>query len=306
MSALLSAMPPRILSLEPFTPHTLEHLTQARVFPSPLPEPAYAKMLKEYESLDDVSVHEMVYDSDGLKITGLVAMPSQATGAHPVLIYNRGGSREYGKLTLLNVLRSMVPFAQAGYMVFASNYRGCAGSEGREEFGGSDTHDVLNLLDIARSHDAFDGRNSFMLGHSRGGMMTTLAIKHGAPLNAAISIAGIADARKLVHSTQLLENILKPNVPGFKENPEKALSERSAIDWPGALIRVPLLLLHGDNDKDVHFSDSVRLDEAIRQAGGTSEVVIYPTGSHALIRSWDDVVSRSLNWMERYRIGGRI
>lgn len=296
----LSALPPRILSAVPFVPHTLEHLTQARVFPSPLPEAAYGKMIAEYEALGDVTVSQVVYESDGLKITGLAVFPASLPASCPVLVYNRGGSREYGNLTLLNVLRSMVPFARAGMMVFASNYRGCAGSEGRDEFGGRDVDDVLNLLDIACSHRAFDGRNSFMLGHSRGGMMTTLAIKRGAALNAAISIAGIADARQMVASTALLENILKPNVPGFADDPEKALSQRSAVDWAEA-IAVPLLLLHGDNDKDVPFSDSLRLNEAIRQAGGVSEVVIYPTGSHALIRSWDDVVARSLNWMERYR-----
>lgn len=322
--------PSGILSAEPFEPHTLAYLTQARVFPSPLPEAAYNKMLADYDTLQDVTVWQIVYDSGGLKVTGLMVLPtnsspirgevgrgaqytpSERTGPHPnpppngegtypVLIYNRGGSREYGKLTLYTVMRTLVPLARAGYLVFASNYRGNAGSEGREEFGGRDVDDVVNLLAVAREHPAFDRKNAFMMGHSRGGMMTALAIKHGAPVNAAISIAGIADARELVHYPKILENVIKPLVPHYHEQPQHTLAERSAVLWPEK-ITVPLLLLHGDADKDVHVNDSIRLHEELKRLGHASELVVYPTGSHALVRSWDDVLARSLAWMERYKL----
>jgi len=298
----MMALPSKIISAAPFVPHTLEHLTQVRAFPSPLPEAAYQKMLMEYDQLEGVTVSRIVYKSDGLMVTGIAALPTEMqAGAHPILIYNRGGSREYGKLTLLSALRSMVPFAKQGYLVFASNYRGNDGGEGHEEFGGIELNDVLNLLAIAREHPAFDSKNMFMLGHSRGGMMTTLAIKHGVALGAAISIAGISDAHSMVANHHVREEMLKKVVPGYNEDPDKALAERSAVLWP-EVITVPLLLLHGDNDKDVEVEDSVRLEKAIKQAGGTTELVIYPGGSHALIRFWDDVLSRSVAWMERFRL----
>lgn len=292
---------PGILSAKRFVPHTLEHLTEKRVFPSPLPELAYAKMCKDYEALSDVGVWDITYESDGLVITGVMALPKVMGGVHPVVVYNRGGSRDYGKLTVLNVLRSMVPFAREGAMVFASNYRGNAGSEGVEEFGGRDVRDVLRLLDIARGLSAFDGKNAFMVGHSRGGMMTQMAIRQGASVNAAVAIAGIADARKLVEYPHLLEHVLTPLVQGFATHRQEVLVARSAVLWPED-ITVPLLLLHGDNDKDVHVSDSVDLNDAIKASGGISELVIYPGGSHALIRNWDDVVARCIGWMKRFSV----
>jgi dipeptidyl aminopeptidase/acylaminoacyl peptidase len=285
---------------EPFIPHTQAHLIEARVFPSPLPDAVYDKLIKDYHELNDVAVSRITYESDGLAVTGVSVMPAKLEGAHPILIYNRGGSREYGKLTLYTIMRSLVPFARKGYMVFASNYRGNDGGEGQEEFGGRDIHDVLNLLTIARNHPNFDGLNAFMIGHSRGGMMTTLAIKHGAKMNAAISIAGIADARKMMGHESVRENMLKKHVPGYHENPMKVLEDRSALVWPDA-VSVPLLLLHGDNDKDIDVSDSINLHQAIQSVGGTSELVIYPSGSHALVRSWEDVMARSFAWVERYR-----
>ena len=301
MSSLVTALPAAIISAAPFIPHTPQHLLEARVFPSPLPDAVHTKLQAEYEALTDVTVQRIIYESDGLKVTGVAVLPTVAKSSHPIIIYNRGGGREYGKLTLYTIMRSLVPFARAGYMVFASNYRGNDGGEGVEEFGGRDVNDVLNLLAIARNHPAFDGKNSFMIGHSRGGMMTTLAIKHGAPINAAISIAGIADARKLVNSPLLLENVLKPLVPGFLTSPEQALYERSSLLWPEKIIS-PLLLLHGDADKDVSVNDSIELQDAMERAGKTSELVIYPSGSHALVRSWDDVMARSSAWLEKYSV----
>ncbi len=295
----MSPLPAGILSAKAFVPHTLEHLTEARVFPNPLPEAAYAKMLEEYAGLEGVRVWDITYESDGLVITGVMALPEVMGDAHPVMVYNRGGSRDYGKLTVLNVLRSMVPFAQKGYLVFASNYRGNAGSEGVEEFGGADVHDVLRLLVIARAHPAFDGKNAFMIGHSRGGMMTELAIAQGAQVNAAVAIAGIGDARKLVAYPHLLERVLKPLVPGYRVHPIEALERRSAVLWPEK-ITVPLLLLHGDNDRDVDVSDSIVLDEAIKGAGGVCELVVYQGGGHALLRHWSDVLERCMAWLARY------
>jgi len=295
-------LPAGILHAEPFVPHTLEHLVEARVFPNPLPQAAYARMLEEYAALEGVSARRITYASDGLAVTGLAVLPEVVTpGAHPVLIYNRGGSREYGKLTVLSVLRSMAPFARAGYLVFASNYRGNDGGEGREEFGGADIHDVLNLLDIGQAHMGFDGRNRFMIGHSRGGLMTMLASRLGAPLNAAVAIAAVSNAHTLARQQPMIERVLLPLIPDYAANPQAALSRRSPIDWPQE-IQAPLLLLHGDADKDVSSSESVALYEALQREKKLSELVVYPGGNHALLRHWDEVLTRCFGWMERFKV----
>ncbi len=286
-----------IRSQTPFVPHTLQHLIDAHVFPTPLPEIAYNKMITDYEAVDDVEVSSITYESDGLLITGLCALPKTIhKGAHPVLIYNRGGSGEYGKLTLINVLRSMVPFARAGYLVFASNYRGNAGSEGVESFGDDDVHDVLNLLKIAKENAGFDGNNAFMLGHSRGGMMTFLAIKHGAAINAAIAIAPVTNVHDMAANAGMEERILKKRISGYADNPAKAITDRSVVDWPEA-ITVPTLLIHGDADKDVDVSHSKLLDERLTVA---HKLVIIEGGNHALYRHWDAVLAECFDWLERY------
>lgn len=292
---------PDLLTSTPFVPHTPQHLAEARVFPSPLPDAVHAQLFKEYEELNDIDVSHITYQSDGLKVTGVSVLPKTLGTNHPILIYNRGGSREYGKLTLYTIMRTLVPFARRGYLVFASNYRGNDGGEGVEEFGGRDVDDVLNLLAIARAHPAFDGSNVFMIGHSRGGMMTTLAIKRGAQLNAAVSIAGIADVREMAGNIQMHERVLAQLVPGYLKDPQGTLELRSSLCWPEA-ITVPLLLLHGDNDKDVPISHSLTLQDALERVHAISELVIYPGGSHALVRHWNEVLAKCFEWLEHNKL----
>ena len=58
-----------------------------------------------------------------------------------------------------------------------------------------DLHDVLNLIKVARTIPYIDANNIFMVGHSRGGMMTYLVLKDGSisGLRAAAVIAGPTD-----------------------------------------------------------------------------------------------------------------
>ena len=46
---------------------------------------------------ENTKIKKITYLSDNLKIKGFVAMPKKA-GKFPVIIYNRGGNREFGQL----------------------------------------------------------------------------------------------------------------------------------------------------------------------------------------------------------------
>lgn len=290
---------PRLLKVEPFVPHPYAALKG--VFPEgALPEAGYAQLINKYQQVGDVIVSRIVHESDGLRVTGLMAEPAQIQPkSHPVTIFNRGGNREFGKLTVANVLRVMVPLAREGHVVLASNYRGNDGGEGREEFGGADVNDVLNLLALARAHPAHDGRNAFMIGHSRGGMMTYLALKSGAEVRAAVAIAAPSDlAASVAERPEMEARVYGPLIPG--ENRHAAYAARSAVCWPERL-RMPLLLLHGDADDRVDASHSVKLAAALEAIGAPYELVMYPQGNHALLRHWDDVLIRITQWFDSHR-----
>src|SRR6185369_8758903 len=97
------------------------------------------------------------------------------------IIYNRGGNREFSKL-MPWMQYGFYDYVSNGFVVIGSQYRGVDGGEGREEFGGAEIHDVLNLIPLAKSLGYVDMDNVFILGVSRGGMETYLALKNGIPV----------------------------------------------------------------------------------------------------------------------------
>ncbi len=263
----------------------------------------YDKYTERLAAIDDVVVSSIEYDSDDLRITGLEALPLLEAGEKiPLIIYNRGGSGDFGGLSAAQILNLMVPMVQqlrAG--VLASNYRGNMGSEGREEFGGADVHDVLNLIDVGKQQAWWDGKNIFMLGWSRGGMMTYRAIAEGAKLNAAAVGAGVADAMGIAKERpDMLQHVMQKFIPGFSGHADAELRKRSALQWPEKLT-VPLLLLHGDADTKVDVSHARRMHEALAAQGTAVRYVEYPKGSHGLVKENEAVMREVAAWFTAHR-----
>src|SRR5688500_10771616 len=134
--------------------------------------------------LKKVITYGITYQSDGLKVKGYLVMP-KAKGIYPCIIYNRGGNRDGGALTDGQTGRIMAEVASWGYIVVGSQYRGNMGGEGKEEFGGSDVNDVLNLIPLLANFQQADTSRIGMYGWSRGGMMTYLALTKTKRIKAA-------------------------------------------------------------------------------------------------------------------------
>ncbi len=68
-------------------------------------------------------------------------------------------------------------------------------------WGGVEVDDVLNLVPALKSLDFVDPERLYMLGLSRGGTMTYLAIKRGIPVKAAAVIGAVTDVKAWVDAT---------------------------------------------------------------------------------------------------------
>ena len=92
----------------------------------------------------------------------------------PVIVYNRGS---YVRADIAPELLPMFHrLANAGFAVLAPMYRGSDGGEGRDEMGGADLNDLMNVMPVLNQLDSLDTRNVFLYGESRGGMMVFQAI----------------------------------------------------------------------------------------------------------------------------------
>jgi dipeptidyl aminopeptidase/acylaminoacyl peptidase len=261
----------------------------------------YETSVANFHALKGMEVSAIAYASDGLKVTGIEVVPSDIAAGEtmPLMIYNRGGSGNYGVLSPGQISVLMAPFVkQMRLGVLASNYRGNGGSEGAEEFGGSDVADVLNLIALGREQPWWDGKNIFMLGWSRGGMMAYLALKAGADLTAVAIGAGVADANDKVRGD--MEKLMVRVLPNYPEGREALLQARSAICWPEKL-NAPLLIMHGDADETVPVSEARALVSKLQALGKTVKYVEYPEGNHALKKHWKEWVSETVEWFQKYK-----
>ena len=239
--------------------------------------------------------YKIKYLSDGLEVVGYIVTPKDTSIKRPVMIVNRGGNREFAKLTNKS-LKYLTYLSSNGYIVLASQYRGNDGGQGKEQFGGDDVNDVLNLLPLANSLPFADENNAVMLGFSRGGMMTLLAIKNGADIKAAATVGSVSDLEQWYNER---DEKLKKVIRELVGTDKKEWKKRSAVYWPEK-ISVPVLILHGSDDWRVNVSHSKNLSYKLTEAGKEHRLVIIQNGDHSLSKHKKERNELILEWFSRY------
>ena len=63
-----------------------------------------------------------------------------------------------------------------------------------------------------------------------------------------------------------------------------------------------MLLVHGDDDRNVSFAETVTLAEALRKQGVTFEQLVLPDEIHGFLRydSWLQVFQRGADFFDRH------
>jgi len=250
--------------------------------------------------LDATETKAITYLSDGLRVKGYLVAPKKGETL-PCVIFNRGGNREFGALSDLQAATMLARVASWGYVVVASQYRGNAGGEGKEEFGGRDVNDVLNLLSLLRSVPKADTSRVGMYGWSRGGMMTYIALTRTDQISAAVIGAGMADATEGIKRRPEMETVYAELVPDYAENKEAALAARCAVRWPEKLFKkTPILLLHGSADWRVHPTQALTMASKLYENNHPFRLVFFEGGDHGLSEHRDEVDRLVKDWLDRY------
>lgn len=237
------------------------------------------------------------YMSEGLKVVGIIWKPKDTAGRKlPLVIYNRGGNRESGKLTFISSY-FLYPFLQNGFVVIGTQYRGNDGGEGKDEFGGADINDVMNLVPLAKSLGYVDMNNVFMLGDSRGGLETYLALRNKIPVNAAAVRGAMSDL--IPQKRPVLEKNYKEMIPGYETRRMELLTDRSAVYWADK-INTPLLILQGGADWRVDPASALSLAQKLQELGKTYELIVYAGDEHGLFLNRADADKRIVEWFKKY------
>ncbi len=243
-------------------------------------------------------VEKITYLSDGLKLKGFIAYPKNSAKKYPCIIWNRGGYGNHGAIDEFTARGIYGQLASWGYVVFASQYRGNAGGEGKEELGGKDVNDILNLIPLADEIPVADRSIWGIEGWSRGGMMTYIALTKINMFKCAVLVGAISD----------LQQYITDNPDGFKnyqkyigeENLEEKVFNRSAVNFVNKLPVIPYLIVHGGNDNVVSQSQSIRMAEELKKLGFDLKVVIFENDDHYLKTHRKEVDSLRKEWYAKY------
>ncbi len=235
-----------------------------------------------YKAPDGLEVHAQLFESAG------------GAAKKPAIIYVHGGPPRQMLLGwhysdyYANAYAQNQYLASRGYIVMSVNYRlgigyghdfhrpANAGVQGAAEY-----QDVKAGGEYLRGLPQVDPNRIGIYGGSYGGFLTALALARDSKLFAAgVDIHGVHNWTA-ERAAALLENRY-----------EKAPDLQQALDvaWqssPVSSIRTwksPVLLIHGDDDRNVRFSQTTDLVRRLERAGVSFEELVIPDDTHHFMR----------------------
>jgi dipeptidyl aminopeptidase/acylaminoacyl peptidase len=260
-------------------------------------------------TIKNTIVEKITYLSDGLRVKGYVAYPKDTSKKYPCVIWNRGGIGDRGVIDSFTARGLFGQLASWGYVVFASQYRGNDGGEGKDEFGGNDLNDVLNLTPLAKEFEFADDNRWGIEGWSRGGMMTYLALtkkEHSANpasgFKCAIVLGGIANLRCNSDESPFMRRLYEVTMGSHNDDEfNKKCESRSIVNFTEKLSKnTPMLILHGTNDNRVLPHDSLDLSYHLLRLKIPFRLVMLEGGDHFMRKHRKEVDEMRRKWYEKY------
>jgi dipeptidyl aminopeptidase/acylaminoacyl peptidase len=187
--------------------------------------------------------------------------------------------------------------ASQGFVVVSVNYRLGIGYGDRfmnpdhaGAAGASEYMDVQAAAHYLRSRPDVDPEHIGIWGGSYGGYLTALALARNSDLFAAgVDIHGVHD-RTASLADRFMNAALRPEKPADLEQALMVMWQSSPVA-DMATWRSPVLLIHGDDDRNVQVSQTVDLAQRLRAQGVRFEEMLIPDEIHDFLRytSWINV-----------------
>jgi len=264
-----------------------------------------------YPSAKFIKPEQVLFPAaDGLQLHGQLFLPSDAKDGnrHPAIVFFHGGSRRQ----MLLGFHTMQYYSNAyamnqyltslGYVVLSVNYRSGIGyglnfrealHYGRD--GASEFNDILGAGNYLRSRREIDPARIGVWGGSYGGFLTALALARASDMFAAgVDMHG-------VHQWQRPTNWRPSPDPEVDARTHKTAWQSSPLSSI-ATWRSPVLLIQGDDDRNVPFSQTVSLARALRKQGVEFEELVFPDEIHGFLlqRSWLEAYTAEADFFQRH------
>jgi dipeptidyl aminopeptidase/acylaminoacyl peptidase len=258
--------------------------TLTPIGPSPVAKDFTTPEPVTFQAEDGVTVHAQL-------------LRAKKPGKHPALVFVHGGPKRqmllgfhpsgyYSNAYILNQ-----HFAAEGYDVLSVNYRSGTGygrafrdAAGIAREGAAEYRDVVAAARWLAAQGDVDPKRIGIWGGSWGGYLTALALARNSDLFAA----GV-DFHGVHAMVRPVDNNLSPDAQAAAHQLQWQSSPMGSIDkW-----RSPVLLIHGDDDKNVDFGQSLLLARELAARHIPYRDLVFPNERHGFLRYAD--------WLASYR-----
>jgi dipeptidyl aminopeptidase/acylaminoacyl peptidase len=239
--------------------------------------------------------------TDGMPIPAQLFLPKdlKAGERRPALIFFHGGSRRQMLTTwhynyyYRNAYAMNQWLTSQGYIVLSVNYRSGIGYglEFREALnygasGGAEFNDVMGAGLYLKGRADVDPARIGLWGGSYGGYLTAMGLSRASNLFAAgVDFHGVHDWNQGIRTFQ----------PDYSVHDDPDFSRRAFAASPLATVdtwKSPVLLIHGDDDRNVSFIESINLIIELRKRKVEVEQLVLPDEVHDFLRH--------RNWVRGY------
>ncbi|HEX6503702.1 MAG TPA: prolyl oligopeptidase family serine peptidase [Terriglobales bacterium] len=247
--------------------------------------------------------------ADGMAIHGQLFLPSNGgSGRHAAVVFFHGGSRRQMLLGwhymayYSNSYAMNQYLASRGYVVLSVNYRSGIGyglnfreAANYGASGASEFNDVQGAGLYLRTRGDVDSNRIGLWGGSYGGYLTALGLARSSDLFAAgVDMHGVHNWNEELKNWGPYDPTRNTE---FARQAWESSPMASIKSW-----RSPVLLVHGDDDRNVPFSETVDLADALRKQGVHFEELIFPDETHdfLLYKSWVMAYAASADFLDRH------
>lgn len=241
---------------------------------------------------------------DGMKIYGYLYRP-KGDGPFPAIVRVHGGVHGQARL------RNQDYFMDNGYIVLDVDYRGSEGHgkdyKNKLAMGEKEVDDVIAGGKYLQALPYVQKDKLAITGDSRGAYITYSVLARSHPFKVAAAVSGFTD---LVKQYEYEEEIA-PNFMGMRAlmkgspytNADK-FKDLSPLSFAGK-INVPILILHGNNDRLVLPEHSWKMDEELMKHQKEHDIVILytpeeDTGHNLKGKALEVAHEQMLNWFNKY------
>ncbi len=230
---------------------------------------------------------EVVIENEGVAIPTLIYLPTyfQPGEQYPAIVWIHGGPTMVARADFAPYCNWL---ANQGYVVMVPNYRGSVGygvahmnAVAGDGVGKNDLSDVLAAAEHIRTLPYVDlTRGVGVGGRSWGGYLTLMAVTQASDaFSCALADAAISDwfVQQAKTEVRYYDHWL---MGGWVYEQSELAGDRSPINSV-ARLKIPLLVLHGEDDASVPFSQIETFVARARQAGAAVDLASYPLEGHS-------------------------